>query len=219
MTNQIHHSLRVISNDDDPFTIAERSRVALAAPTAQTMTSLEVSNLVGSEHPKVRLSMERLAERGVISLSPLSKVRIQRERREEVVEVYNLTERDSYIVVAQLSPEFTARLVDRWRKLESDLLNTPRINSEAKLMMSLPMYAEIKAQAYKDVQADLKGVGCAKFNRAIKTVWGGIGSTIPEAARDQLQSMLEFYMLNAFGFVKQRPVEQREIQRFGEWSK
>ncbi|MBJ8388634.1 phage antirepressor KilAC domain-containing protein, partial [Citrobacter cronae] len=34
------------------------------------------------------------------------------------VSVYLIGKRDSYIVVAQLSPEFTARLVDRWQELE-----------------------------------------------------------------------------------------------------
>ena len=31
--------------------------------------------------------------------------------------MYQVGKRDSYIVVAQLSPEFTARLVDRWQEL------------------------------------------------------------------------------------------------------
>jgi hypothetical protein len=31
--------------------------------------------------------------------------------------------RDSYVIVAQLSPEFTARLVDRWQELEQQVSN------------------------------------------------------------------------------------------------
>ncbi len=34
--------------------------------------------------------------------------------------------RDSIIVVAQLSPEFTARLVDRWRELEGATAKIPQ---------------------------------------------------------------------------------------------
>ncbi|KAB2892240.1 MAG: hypothetical protein F9K32_00595 [Desulfobulbaceae bacterium] len=33
---------------------------------------------------------------------------------------YHVNERDSYITVAQLSPEFTARLVDHWRELRGE---------------------------------------------------------------------------------------------------
>ncbi|EPI8895197.1 phage antirepressor KilAC domain-containing protein, partial [Escherichia coli] len=39
--------------------------------------------------------------------------------------------RDSIIVVAQLSPEFTARLVDRWRELEGATAKIPQTFSEA----------------------------------------------------------------------------------------
>ena len=39
--------------------------------------------------------------------------------------------RDSIIVVAQLSPEFTARLVDRWRELEDAAVNIPKTLPEA----------------------------------------------------------------------------------------
>ena len=40
----------------------------------QSMTSLEIAELVNSEHKHVRTSIERLAKRGVIQLSPMRKV-------------------------------------------------------------------------------------------------------------------------------------------------
>lgn len=81
-----------------------------------TMSSLEIAELVESRHDTVKLSMERLAARGVIQLPPLAEVT---NRQGQSVSVYQLGKRDSYVVVAQLSPEFTARLVDRWQELES----------------------------------------------------------------------------------------------------
>jgi len=88
-----------------------------------TMSSREIAELVESRHDDVKRSIQRLAEKGIISLPPLAEVKIQRERREETVSVYRFAgeqgKRDSIIVVAQLSPEFTARLVDRWQELES----------------------------------------------------------------------------------------------------
>src|SRR5699024_7796781 len=90
-----------------------------------TMTSQDIAALVESRHDKVRQSIERLAERGVISLPPLGRVKVQRARRAETVKVYIFSgeqgKRDSIVVVAQLSPEFTARLVDRWQELEKKL--------------------------------------------------------------------------------------------------
>ena len=83
-----------------------------------TMTSWEISILVDVRHDSVKRSIETLAESGTIPLPQSVQVRIQRERREETNSVYLLGKRDSIIVVAQLSPAFTAKVVDRWQELE-----------------------------------------------------------------------------------------------------
>ena len=81
------------------------------------MSSKEIADLVDSRHDKVKQSIERLAERGVIQLPPMGEIKTSTKP----MAVYNVAKRDSYIVVAQLSPEFTARLVDRWQELEIQL--------------------------------------------------------------------------------------------------
>jgi phage regulator Rha-like protein len=83
--------------------------------SAPTMSSQEIADLVGSRHDKVKQSIERLAARGAIQLPPLRKVK---NHLGQVVEQYQISKRDSFVVVAQLSPEFTAALVDRWQELE-----------------------------------------------------------------------------------------------------
>lgn len=90
-------------------------------PPVLTMSSLEIEGLTSSRHDSVKRAIERCAERGAISLPPLVEVKIQRERRAESVEVYQLDKRSSLIVVAQLCPEFTARIVDRWQELEAQV--------------------------------------------------------------------------------------------------
>ena len=91
-----------------------------------SMTSLEVADLVESNHTDVRRSIERLAERGVIQLPPSAKVKNKQSLSpNNKVKAYIFEgeggKRDSYIVVAQLCPEFTARLVDRWQELEEQV--------------------------------------------------------------------------------------------------
>lgn len=89
-----------------------------------TMSSLEIADLVESRHDKVKQSIERLATRGVIVQPPLGDVpSIDAMGRPRVTQVYHLEKRDSFVVVAQLSPEFTARLVDRWQQLEEEKRN------------------------------------------------------------------------------------------------
>ncbi|MBI6848610.1 MULTISPECIES: Rha family transcriptional regulator [Pseudomonas syringae group] len=88
----------------------------LIASTAPTMSSQEIADLVGSRHDKVKQSIERLVERGTISQPPVGDG--PRSANGVVVQEYHVIKRDSFIVVAQLSPEFTAALVDRWQELE-----------------------------------------------------------------------------------------------------
>lgn len=83
--------------------------------TAPTMSSQQIADLVNSRHDKVKQSIERLAERGAIQLPPMGEVR---NHLGQAVSVYEVCKRDSFVVVAQLSPEFTAALVDRWQQLE-----------------------------------------------------------------------------------------------------
>lgn len=93
--------------------------------TVHTMSSLEIESLTGSRHDSVKRTIERLAESGVISLPPTVEVKVQRERRTETVDAYlfigDKGRRDSIIVVAQLCPEYTARIVDRWQELEAQV--------------------------------------------------------------------------------------------------
>ncbi|WP_053128909.1 phage antirepressor KilAC domain-containing protein [Pseudomonas sp. MIACH] len=91
----------------------------LQSQNVARMSSREIAELVGSRHDKVKQSIERLAERNVIVRPPMgdeqSNDALGRPRTESV---YYVSKRDSYVIVAQLSPEFTARLVDRWQELE-----------------------------------------------------------------------------------------------------
>ena len=81
-----------------------------------TMSSREIADLVESRHDSVKRTIERLQDKGLIQLTPMVEVK---NHLGQVVTEYQLIKRDTYVVVAQLSPEFTARLVDRWQELEN----------------------------------------------------------------------------------------------------
>ena len=86
-------------------------------------TSLEIAELVGSRHDKVKQSIERLAARGVIQLPPMGEVADNQSLSpNNKTKVYIFKgergKRDSIAAVDQLSPEHTARQVDRWREME-----------------------------------------------------------------------------------------------------
>ena len=88
-----------------------------------SMTSKEIADLVDSRHDSTKRAIKRLANQGVISHPPL--VDGIKTANGVIEQVYVFSgkkgKRDSTIVVAQLSPAFTACLVDRWEELEEQL--------------------------------------------------------------------------------------------------
>lgn len=103
----------------------------LVITTAIQMTSGEIASLVGSRPDSVKRTIERLAAPktnlvtgaatpAVIELPPVVEVRNHLGQRvSEYLFSGEKGKRDSLVVVAQLSPEFTAQVVDRWQELEA----------------------------------------------------------------------------------------------------
>lgn len=98
----------------------------ISANSQSMMSSLEIAILVGSRHDSVKRTIKRLSKKQTIQLPPLVEVdNKQQDSQNRFLEVYLFEgeqgKRDSYVVVAQLCPEFTARLVDRWQELEAQV--------------------------------------------------------------------------------------------------
>jgi phage regulator Rha-like protein len=143
-----------------------------------SMTSLEIAELVQSRHDKVKQSIERLAERGVITLPPMGEKSTAGRPTTFYIFSGEQGKRDSIIVVAQLCPEFTARLVDRWQELENkasfDITNPVHlleaIEVQAKLNIELTEKVAVyepKAQALDQI-ADTSSSFCIR--EAAKTI-------------------------------------------------
>lgn len=81
------------------------------------MTSREMADLTEKRHDSVKRTIENLATKGLISQPQI--VDGAKAANGVVESLYAVGKRDSYVIVAQLSPEFTARLVDRWQELEA----------------------------------------------------------------------------------------------------
>lgn len=108
-----------------------------------TMTSQEIAALVNSRHDSVKRTIERLVESGSISKPPL--VDGDKSANGVITQVYQIGKRDSYVIVAQLSPEFTAALVDRWQELE-EKQQAPQFNIPQTLPEALRLAADLADQ-------------------------------------------------------------------------
>lgn len=85
--------------------------------SALTMSSREITKLVKSRHSDVCKSIETLISKGVIGgYQPKPYTHPQNG---QIYYEYFLNKRDTYILVAQFSPEFTAAVIDRWQELEN----------------------------------------------------------------------------------------------------
>jgi len=93
----------------------EKRMNQLIVNDAVKMSSREIAELVQSKHSDVKRSAERLAAGGVLT-APLAQFDF--EHNGNVYQEYRFNKRDSLVVVARLSPEFTAAVVDRWQELE-----------------------------------------------------------------------------------------------------
>ena len=101
-----------------------------------TMSSVEITLLLESRHDTVKLSMDRLVTKGLITITSTEE---PTKGGGKPTVIYHVSKRDSYVVVAQLSPEFTARLVDRWQELENANKRKPMtlLESAKELVASL----------------------------------------------------------------------------------
>lgn len=145
--------------------------ITAISAAALTMSSEEIATLVESRHDNVKTSIERLGARGVIQLPALQEVR---NHLGQAVSVYQLCKRDSYVVVAQLSPEFTARLVDRWQELEAQA--APALPDFSNPVAAARAWADAKESEMRTAEALALAAPKAEFvDRFVAAETGAMG--------------------------------------------
>ena len=112
-----------------------------------TMSSREIAEITHKEHKNVLRVIRDLIEQNLVAqIEPL-----KFEYRNQWFDYYELNKRDTFVVVARLSPEFTAAVVDRWQALENQQKPTaliPQSFSEA-LMLAAQLQAKKERNAPK----------------------------------------------------------------------
>lgn len=174
-----------------------------------TMSTREISLLLGKQHSNIKISAERLAEKGTIALQVS-----HFEHNGNHYTEWLLSKRDSLILVAQNSPEFTAAIVDRWQELESkQTFKIPQTLGEA-LQLAADQAKQLELQAPKvafvDNLVDRKNlmtasqvgqkhkVSAVKLNRLLDEL-GGVYNKGVKRGRVFIQSFVD----NGYGEMKQ----------------
>lgn len=147
----------------------------LSGNNEPTMSSREIARVVESRHDNVRRTIETLAAKHVIQLPQAEEVK---NHLGQTVQEYMVGKRDSYVVVAQLSPEFTARLVDRWQELESRAAALPDFTNPAIAARAWADEVESKQKALAQLEQARPAV---EFANQVEALPGAI--SVAEAAK------------------------------------
>ncbi len=82
-----------------------------------TMSSREIAALTGKRHDNVATLCRNLRDMGVCP--EIKETPYVNEQNGQTYFECQLTMRDSLVLIARISPEFTAQVVDRWQELEA----------------------------------------------------------------------------------------------------
>lgn len=86
---------------------------------AVTMSSREIADLTEKRHDNVKRTIEALQAMCIVQPQSEDEQAPDDLGRLRTSRIYLLSKRDTLVVVARLSPEFTAKVIDRWQELES----------------------------------------------------------------------------------------------------
>lgn len=124
-----------------------------------TMSSREIAEITGKLHKNVTPIILQLQKDQLLTAEPKP---LTFEHKGNKYTEYLLNKRDSILLVARLSPEFTAALVDRWQELEANNENflVPKTLPEA-LRLAADLADQLAIAAPKvavyELLADRKG--------------------------------------------------------------
>ena len=171
---------------------------ALSVNTTITMSSREIADIAQARHNDVIATIVRLFDKGLL--------RSSRKTRQEAtggrpIEVFDLIERDVYLVISGYNDEVRARIIDRWQELESrkpdpmEVLSNPALLRQALLGYSEQVIALQKQNTEMTPKAEA-------LDR-ISTANGSL--CITDAAKSlQVQPKKLFQLMNQKGWIYRR---------------
>ncbi|MFC2993932.1 Rha family transcriptional regulator [Acinetobacter sichuanensis] len=112
--------------------------------TILTMSSRIITELTDKPHDNVLKLIRSLIDGGIVN-STTPQEYVHPQNNQTYIE-YLCSKRDSLIIVARLSPEFTAHIVDRWQELEQQL------NPVFNLPQDLPSALRALADTHEQLQ-------------------------------------------------------------------
>lgn len=165
-----------------------------------SINSHQIAEMLGVRHDKVKQSIKRLytdkrIRKSIIAPPPMGVVQTNANNRTYETGVYIFSggqgKRDSIIVVAQLSPEFTAALVDRWQELEQQAVKpvTPAIPQSFAEALQLAANQALKIEQDAPKVAHYNAVADRTTLLNATQVAHSVGLKSPQKLNDRLKKV------------------------------
>jgi hypothetical protein len=90
----------------------------ISTAAQRTMSTREIAELLEKQHSHIKVSAERLAQKGIFGLRKTPYVDPQNK---QTYTEYLLNKRDSFILVAQVSPQHIGVAIDAWGRTQQSL--------------------------------------------------------------------------------------------------
>lgn len=132
----------------------------ILSTAAQTMSSREIAELVGTTHDSVLKTVRALVSRGVVSGNETPYTHPQNGQQ---YPEFLLDYRNTMVVASGYSPEMRARIIDRWIELEQAAI--PRTLPEA-LRLAADLAERVEQQQARLVVAEPKAAGFDRISQA-----------------------------------------------------
>ncbi len=117
------------------ITIAPKTTAQMQVATinnqVKTMSSREIAKLCNKPHDNVLKLVRGLIKGGIVkNTTPHN---YTNQQNHQTYTEYLADKRDSLVIVARLSPEFTGAIIDRWQELENQQPKLPNFNNPAEM--------------------------------------------------------------------------------------
>lgn len=170
-----------------------------------TISHVQLAEMTGKRQDNVKRVIEKLSEQGVIAFTQIEDVQSKGNNREYKITLFNVNERDSYIVVAQLCPEYTAKLVDHWMATKNNQPKLPQTFAEAlQLAADQAKQLELAKPKVEFVDRYVESTGLKTFREVCKMLGAN-----ERKFRAMLVAEDVMYILNGSWTVKAYYLDQK----------
>lgn len=189
---------------DQSYTTQLAEMLPTSGAAQLTMPTHEIAELCDTRHNQVVETVERLFEKGVLRESRKTTRKVQSAKGGRPMNVYDLTKRDTLVIVAGYNDEVRAKIIDRWMELEA----RPVVQMDPMQMLGDPAAMRVLLLGYTEKVIALEGTVAQQGDRLKKLdrIEGAYGSMcLTDAAKTlkkRPQECIKF--MNSRGWIYKR---------------